>query len=47
MRNHPAGSITRHCGNALCSKCRARVRWYRRKAWHSRNSRLRSLHGKK
>jgi len=30
-----------------CRKCRDRARWYRRKAWHSRNSRLRSLHGKK
>jgi hypothetical protein len=47
MRNHAAESITRHCANIRCPKCRARVRWYRRKAWHSRNSRVRSLPGKK
>jgi hypothetical protein len=47
MRNRPAEAITRHCMNARCRKCQARVRWYRRKAWHSYNSRVRSLHRKK
>jgi hypothetical protein len=47
MRNRPAEAITRHCASIRCRKCRARVRWYRRKAWHSRNSRVRSLPGKK
>jgi hypothetical protein len=47
MRNRAVESIARHCMNTRCRKCRARVRWYRRKAWHSRNSRIRSLQGKK
>ncbi len=47
MRNRPAEALTRHCMNARCRKCQARVRWYRRKARHSRNSRIRSLPGKK
>jgi len=47
MRNRPAEAITRHCTNIHCRKCLARIRWYRRKAWHSRNSRARSLPGKK
>jgi hypothetical protein len=47
MRNRPAEAITRHCASTHCRKCRARVRWYRRKAWHSYNSRVRSLPGKK
>jgi hypothetical protein len=47
MRNHPAEPITRHCANVRCSKCRARVRWYRRKARHSRMNPIRSLPRKK
>jgi hypothetical protein len=47
MRNRPAESITRHCANIRCRKCRARVRWYRRKARRSRNNRIRGFTGKK
>ena len=47
MRNRPAESIPRHCMNIHCGKCRARVRWYRRKAWHCYTTRIRSLPGKK
>jgi hypothetical protein len=47
MRNPPAESITRHCANTHCPKCQARVRWYRRKARHSRRNPKRSLPGKK
>ena len=38
MRNGPAEPITRHCMNTRCRKCRARVRWYRRKAWQCRKT---------
>jgi hypothetical protein len=47
MRNRPAEAVTRHCANTRCSKCRARARWYRRKAWHSRTNPTRRLPGKK
>ena len=47
MRNRPAESIIRHCASTRCPKCRARLRWYRRKAWHSRRNPIRSLAGKK
>ena len=47
MRNRAAGSIPRHCMNIHCPKCRARVRWYRRKAWHCRKTPIHSLPGKK
>jgi hypothetical protein len=47
MPNHPAESITRHCVNIHCAKCRARARWYRRKARYSRRNPTRSLPGKK
>jgi len=47
MRNRAAESIPRHCMNIHCHKCRARVRWYRRKAWHCHKTPIRSLPGKK
>jgi hypothetical protein len=47
MRNRPAGSLPRHCMNIHCRKCRARVRWYRRKAWRCHKSPIRRLSGKK
>lgn len=28
----------RHCTEPGCRKCRARSRWMRRRAWHSRKS---------
>jgi hypothetical protein len=28
----------RHCNDFSCEKCRAQVRWLRRKAWRSRKS---------
>ena len=31
----------RHCNEPDCGKCRARIRWMRRKAWRSRKSRTR------
>jgi len=33
MRNRRTEFIPRHCTNTHCHKCRARIRWYRRKAW--------------
>lgn len=30
--------ITRHCTDPQCSKCRARSRWYRRKARDSKKT---------
>lgn len=47
MRDHPAESLPRHCLNIHCRKCRARVRWYRRKAWRSHKSPIRRLSRKK
>ena len=43
MRNRPAESTSRHCANIHCRKCRARVRWYRRKAWRCRTTPIRTL----
>lgn len=34
-----AESITRHCTDPECRKCRARGRWMRRKAWRSASPR--------
>jgi hypothetical protein len=47
MRKRQPGSISRHCPNASCAKCRARIRWCRRKAWHTHKSPVRMLYGKK
>ena len=47
MRDRPAESLPRHCTNIRCRKCRARVRWYRRKAWRCHKSPIRRLSGKK
>jgi hypothetical protein len=47
MRNRTAESLPRHCPNIHCAKCRARVRWYRRKAWHCRKTTIRNRPGKK
>ena len=46
MRDHPAESLPRHCLDIHCRKCRARVRWYRRKAWRSHKSPIRRLSGR-
>ena len=37
----------RHCTESGCRKCRARGRWYRRKAWRSRKSPIRRATGRK
>jgi hypothetical protein len=37
----------RHCDELGCEKCRARVRWLRRKAWRSRKPRNRSTRDRK
>jgi len=47
MPNRPAEPVTRHCMNVRCRKCRARARWYRRKAWHCHGNPIRGLPGKK
>lgn len=34
MRETPlVRTVPRHCEDPSCRKCRARFRWYRRKAW--------------
>jgi hypothetical protein len=47
MRNRRPESVPRHCMNVHCHKCRARVRWYRRKAWRIHKNSIRKLSGKK
>jgi hypothetical protein len=47
MRKRRTESIPRHCPNARCHKCRARARWYRRKAWRTHKSPIRMIHRKK
>ena len=47
MPNRPVESISRHCMNIHCRKCRARARWYRRKAWHCRQTLIPTRPGKK
>lgn len=33
MRDIVIRTVPRHCEDSDCRKCRARFRWYRRKAW--------------
>jgi hypothetical protein len=42
-----AVSATRHCPDPRCRKCRARGRWYRRRAWRTRKNPNRRHHGRK
>jgi hypothetical protein len=37
----------RHCPYLACGKCRARARWYRRKAWRVYGNRNHKLAGRK
>lgn len=32
-RDIPLRTISRHCEELSCRKCRARFHWYRRKSW--------------
>lgn len=42
-----ATEIARHCTNSQCGKCRARARWYRRKAQRSGKAPARKNNGRK
>jgi hypothetical protein len=37
MRGIQVRTVPAHCNQIDCRKCRARCRWYRRKAWQVKN----------